>query len=74
MNSRRTFLKYSSGIAAIPLLDVLGTNMAWAAGEVRISEDDPLAVAFRLQARCRDRRYRKVSQKGSSRKCGVPRR
>ena len=46
MNSRRTFLKYSSGIAAVPLLDVLGTNTAWAAGEVRISEADPLAMAF----------------------------
>ena len=46
MKSRRTFLKYSTGLATIPLLNVLGTGSAWAAGEVKISEDDPLAVAF----------------------------
>ncbi len=46
MKSRRTFLRDSTGIAAIPLLNLLGTNRAWAAGEVKITEDDPLAVAF----------------------------
>ena len=46
MKSRRTFLKYSSSLAAIPLLDLSGSSSAWAAGEVRIGEDEPLAVAF----------------------------
>ena len=32
MKSRRTFLKYSTGLATIPLLNVLGTSSAWAAG------------------------------------------
>ena len=46
MKSRRTFLRNSSGIAAIPLLNLLGANKVWAAGEVKITEDDQLAVAF----------------------------
>lgn len=46
MKSRRTFLKYSSGLAAIPLLNVLGTGTAWAAAEVKIAEDDPVAMAL----------------------------
>ncbi len=46
MKSRRTFLKHTTGLAAIPLLDLLGTGSARAAGEVKIEESDPLAVAF----------------------------
>jgi len=46
MKSRRTFLGYTAGLAAIPLLDLTGAPTARAAGEVKISEDDPLAVAF----------------------------
>ena len=46
MKSRRTFLKYSAGLATVPLLDLLATGPVWAAGEVKVTEDDPLAVAF----------------------------
>ncbi len=46
MKSRRTFLKNTTGLAAIPLLNLLGSQSAWAAGEVKIAEDDPLAIAF----------------------------
>ena len=46
MQSRRTFLRYWSSLPAIPLLNVLGTGTAWAAGEVKITEDDPVAAAL----------------------------
>ena len=46
MTSRRACLRYWSGLAAIPLLDVLAAGTTWAAGEVKISEDDPVAAAL----------------------------
>ncbi len=46
MKSRRTFMRHSAGLATIPLLSVLGTSPTRAAGEVKISEDDPVAVAL----------------------------
>lgn len=47
MKSRREFLQSSAvGMAAVPLIDLLGARSAWAAGETRITEDDPVAAAL----------------------------
>ena len=47
MLQRRAFLKKSAlTLGAIPVANLLSSSSAWAAGEVEITEDDPMAVAL----------------------------
>lgn len=47
MKSRREFLQSSAvGAAAVPLIDLLSVRTALAAGETKLAEDDPVAVAL----------------------------
>ena len=62
MQQRSSFLKHSAlGLGALPVLNLLGST-AWAAGEVELTENDPMAVALG---------YKHVAEEGGN--AGVPR-
>ena len=59
MQQRRSFLKHSAlGLGALPVVNLLG-SAAWAAGEVELTEDDPMAVALG---------YKHVAEEGGGRR------